>query len=293
MLSCAEADLQTACSTVTSCVAPVAPEITFLPVRRRVQHHGEEAGGCPVGVRGGDGHEQRTRVPELNVTGGCVPPTAGLCWHRPLPRQHLEPQSCLQRARAAGSTPPRAPWLFPPSPASFPPALRPAGCCSAYPGPSSSSVPSRASSLLSGSSPQRCTGNRALACRGRGGGRRKCRFSCDGAKRAERAPASPGHPHHPRSSKVWSPVPQQPAPPWRGRAWRTLSCQGLFQVGLLQPIFGKLGAAWWGGSWQGCLVPARARLSRTRTPLSHQKPCPLLQVHPCPPRALASVGGQR
>lgn len=36
-----------------------------------------------------------------------------------------------------------------------------------------------------------------------------------------------------------------PSPtPQHSRAWRTLSFQGLFQVRLLQPIFGKQGAAW-------------------------------------------------
>lgn len=136
-----------------------------------------------------------TRVPSSMQPASASHPQQGCAGTDPLPRQHLEPHSCLQHAQAAGSTPRRAPWLSSLSPASFPPALRPASCCSACPSPSSSSVRSPASSLFSKSS-QQCIGDRTQACRGRGGGGRERGFSCDGAKQAEGAPASPGHPHH-------------------------------------------------------------------------------------------------
>lgn len=196
---------------------------------------------------------------ELNIAGVCIPPTAELHWHL---------RSCLWHAQAAGSTPPRAPRLFCPSPASFPPALRLAGHCSVYPSPISSSAPSLASSLLSGSSTQWHT---ARSYSGVQRKRRKHSFSCGGAKRAARAIANSGHPHHPRSS---------------GAASTALAQQGLQDAELLGSFPGQASPAYF---WEAGSCLLRARLSRTRAPAPPPPPTTRSPV-PCS-RCIPAVPG--
>ena len=251
MLSCAEADAQALCSAVASCIAPAAPDVVFFPVKRRVRHHGERAGGCRAGVRGGDGRLCR---------GQRVRPTHG------------------RAVLAVGSTPPGAPQLFPLSPASFPLALRPSGCCLMYPGPGPSSGPGPASSLLSGSSPWWRMGDHALLAEEEeeAGGSAVAPVMVPSVQRVPASPAHPGPAVRGALSRSSQNHPGTAGPGGRRDPG------GLFQAGLLRTIFGKLGAAWWGWILAG--------LSRTCAPRSHQKPCPLQQV---PPWGAAPVGGRR
>lgn len=90
----------------------------------------------------------------------------------------------------------------------------------------------------------------------------------------QRAPASRGHP-----------LRHTPAPTQHSRAWRTLCSQGLFQIRLLQPIFGKQGGSCLAGVDPGrasrCL-PGPGSAGLAPTPPCSQQPCPLEQVPACP-----------
>lgn len=152
--------------------------------------------------------------------GRWVHPTHSGAVLAPTPPQAAPGASALPAA-CPGSrfNPSQGPAALPSIPSIVSSDLELAGRCLLYPSPSSSSALSPASSVFSGSFPQRCTGDRALACRGRRGW-------CQSGREPLPALVTP------------SPTPQH------SRAWRTLSFQGLFQVRLLQPIFGKQGAAW-------------------------------------------------
>lgn len=234
--------------------------------------HGTE-GSRAGGRRGGPGHVPCSGVLSSGWLVGASHPRRDCAGTEPSPGSTCSPLPCA----GSRSDPSKGPPLFSPSPASFPPALRPASHCSAYPSPSSSSAPSLASSLVSVSSAPQCTGDRALACRGRGEGRRKRSFSCDGAMGAPCLECC--SPHDSGSSFVRSPIPRRSVPPWHGSAWGTLSSRGLFQVGLLQPIFGKLELAGGRGEMLAGLPGARARLRWPRA----ESFGPCLRCIPDPP----------
>lgn len=77
MPSYAEADLQPICFTITSCVAPAAPEITFCEMRA------PSTPGIRLGAARGVRGEERgmSHMHTCRGVGGCIPPAAGLCWH--------------------------------------------------------------------------------------------------------------------------------------------------------------------------------------------------------------------
>lgn len=173
----------------------------------------------------------------------------------PTPPQAAPGASALPAA-CPGSrfNPSQGPAALPSIPSIVSSDLELAGRCLLYPSPSSSSALSPVSSVFSGSFPQRCTGDRALACRGRGG------FSSDGANQAE-SPCQPWSPPHPHPST---------AGPGGHSASRVFSRSGFSNL-----FLGSRELPGGNGSCQGSPVPARARFSRTHTPPCSQQPWPL------------------
>lgn len=107
--SCAEADLQPSCFTITSCVTPAAPEMTLCEMRGPT--YPGAGWGVPAEGRGGEGQEPHAHVPSSvwlvgasHPQWGCACTSTACSKHRqqvhPLPGPHspsLHPQHCFLR----------------------------------------------------------------------------------------------------------------------------------------------------------------------------------------------------